>query len=289
MNAIFRTINLEITNEIDFIQSIRDNYQTAYDSIIEIGLPVKIRLHAQVTFDRPDDIDTTLTVWVSTIQQEILTAQSIHEAYNRMLIDQFNHSIDAAQMRGSGWITGTLNALELRLTKYNPIQGRSYLELPKEVYDKKAVINIRNSDNFCFAWCILAKLFPAKKNADRVSHYQPFTDKLNWNNIAFPVKLDDIDVFEEQNKGISVNVYYWDEVKKLVPLRISKYAPMFDNQKNHVDLLLITDPQNPLLQHYTLIHTMSCLISYTTKSTFTQRKPEAICSYCSRSWVEGNI
>ena len=36
---------------------------------------------------------------------------------------------------------------------------------------KKAIINIKNNDDKCFMWCVLAQLYPVAKNAERVSNY----------------------------------------------------------------------------------------------------------------------
>ena len=46
-------------------------------------------------------------------------------------------------------------------------------------------------------------------------HYKKLENKypnlLNFNNIPFPVKADDIEKFCEQNENISVNVFHYDE------------------------------------------------------------------------------
>ena len=38
----------------------------------------------------------------------------------------------------------------LEMVDYEPLGGSSYLDLPKDVYDSKAVINIKNEDQECF-------------------------------------------------------------------------------------------------------------------------------------------
>ena len=93
-------------------------------------------------------------------------------------------------------------------------------------------------------WCVLGKLFPAKVHAERISNYYSHVDKLNFDAIKFPVSIEDIDLFENLNPGISVNVYEWQEdtEEKLIPLRISKTAPSFrQDESKHVDTLIVTD------------------------------------------------
>ena len=37
--------------------------------------------------------------------------------------------------------------LELHTVSYKPLRGKTYIPLPKEVADKKAIINMQNKDN----------------------------------------------------------------------------------------------------------------------------------------------
>ena len=69
---------------------------------------------------------------------------------------------------GSNWIFNKVESLDIHTTKYDPIGGSSYMELPKELYLKKAIINIKNKDNECFRWCLLRHLNPVKKNQELI-------------------------------------------------------------------------------------------------------------------------
>ena len=89
--------------------------------------------------------------------------------------------------------------------KYLEYGGSSYLELEKWIALKHAIINIKNNDNECFKWSILAHLHPVEKNPQRVSNYKQYKDELNFDGINFPVKLSDIPKFEKLNK-MSINV-----------------------------------------------------------------------------------
>lgn len=263
---IFSTIQLTITDDRDIMESIINNYSLVADTLERKRLPVKIRVLAQVTFDKPEDPEQTLTVWVSSPQIEVLTMSHLQEAYKTTLIQRFQESAEKAQLEGSGWSVGLVERLELHVSKYNPIVGKSYLPLPKEVSDKKAVLNIKNTDDKCFMWCVLAKLHHKDSSVkpERVSHYREYVTDLNFTDIAFPVSLDSIDKFESQNKPVTVNVYEWHPVEKLLPLKISPNSPSFTDLTNHVDLLLITDSESKH-KHYTLIRNMSRLLGYTTK------------------------
>ena len=57
------------------------------------------------------------------------------------------------------------------LVKYDPMRASSYLPLPKEFKTKRGCVNIKNNDEKCFLWSILASLHPVqcRNHQDRVS------------------------------------------------------------------------------------------------------------------------
>ena len=76
---------------------------------------------------------------------------------------------------------------------------------------------------------------------------------LNWKGLKFPVKLSDINIFENHNSSISLNAFGY---KNLVyPLRINKHNYKRDST---VNLLLISDDTK---QHYCWIKDISKLLS----------------------------
>ncbi|KAK3731613.1 hypothetical protein QZH41_015864 [Actinostola sp. cb2023] len=158
----------------------------------------------------------------------------------------------ADQREGSSWILH----LDLNTAQYTPIKGSSYLPLPKQLKDKKAIVNIKNNDNKCFMWSVLAALHPVhwKDQPHRVTHYQPHLNKLNFDGIEFPVSISKMSKFEKQNK-ISVNVFGFEGA--LFPIHISK-----ERYSVHVNLLLHSLGQQ---RHYCLIRDLNRLLSSQTK------------------------
>lgn len=57
------------------------------------------------------------------------------------------------QEQNSGWALQKIMFLEVNKNKYEPMRASSYIALPKFIKSRKAVINIKNNDNACFAWC----------------------------------------------------------------------------------------------------------------------------------------
>ena len=136
------------------------------------------------------------------------------------------------QKEGSSWVLDEVLHMDLSMAHYKPMKGSSYIPLPKILQHKKAVINIKNSDDNCFMWSILASLHPVglRKKPERIHHYQPYKDELNFNGIEFPVTIDKIEKYERQN-NISVNVFDFEDV--LFPVHITK-----QRFETHVNLLL---------------------------------------------------
>ena len=54
----------------------------------------------------------------------------------------------------------------MNTAKYEPIRGSSYIETPKAIAGKQAIINPQNTDEMCFKWAVLAALHPDKQNAE---------------------------------------------------------------------------------------------------------------------------
>ena len=122
---------------------------------------------------------------------------------------------------GSGWVIKSVDKHEINISKYKPLRGSSYLPLSEKIKSKKATINIQNKkDDECFRWCHLAFLFPVKQDAERISKYKKYIDKVKYDKIDFPVKTKDIPKIENMN-DIKFNVFGVDDKQSIYPLYIS--------------------------------------------------------------------
>ena len=130
---------------------------------------------------------------------------------------------------------------------FKPRLARGFVEIPKELAAKKALVNVKNDDDKCFMWAVLSALFPAEKDAQRVTKYKEHVGKLDFTGISFPVKFNDIRRFERQN-NVSVNVYEY-EGGKVNPGLIST-----SKLGKHVNLLWIDE-------HYVWIKSLDRLIN----------------------------
>ena len=64
--------------------------------------------------------------------------------------------LDEIQLEGSGFQFQEIEEVILEIYKVRDIQASSYIELPGKYKDSKSIINIKNNDQYCFLWCILA-------------------------------------------------------------------------------------------------------------------------------------
>ena len=87
-------------------------------------------------------------------------------------------AIATYQREGSGWMLSEILHLDLNV----------------ELKNKKAIVNIKNYDNKCFMWSVLAALnpIPYSSKPERIHHYQPHVNKLNFDDVDFPVPISKI-------------------------------------------------------------------------------------------------
>ena len=77
------------------------------------------------------------------------------------------------------------------MVDYIPLKGNSYIELPKELRGKQAIINMKNTKyNECFKWAVTRALHPKVENPQRIDKdLRERANDLNWNGIEFPVSV----------------------------------------------------------------------------------------------------
>ncbi|GFR26220.1 uncharacterized protein TNCT_612361 [Trichonephila clavata] len=183
-------------------------------------------------------------------------------------------SCNEFENKGSGWEFQEVVKNKLKIAIYKPLAAASYIPLPPKLKNKKAILNIKNEDQRCFLWCVLAHLHPVEANANRVSTYLKFQNELCTKNLTFPTPLNQIECFEEKNK-ISINVFGFE--KEIFPLKIT--TKDFDK---HVNLLLISNQEK---RHYCLIKNFNRLLS-----DLTQHKSESFyCNYCLHRFVKKSV
>ena len=170
--------------------------------------------------------------------------------YNNIQPDTHNtliQKLDDEQLEGSGFVFQEIEEVILEIYKVNDIQASSWVELPGKHKDSKSIINIKNNDQYCFLWCVLAQLYPVEIHKDRISKYTIHLNKLNLKGLEFPMKVKDIPKFENLN-NLNINVFELTG-NVLTPVHVNK-----NYLQPQIDLFLYEN-------HYCLITRLHCLIN----------------------------
>ena len=185
----------------------------------------------------------------------ILENTDVDEVYNEM-VDEIEQSIQRVEnAEGSGWVFLKIKNLTLHTAKWDPLNAGSYIDLPANLKNKKAIINMKNKDNECFKWCVLRALNPVEKHKDRVDkNLISKQDTLNMKGIKYPVSLRDIDRFESLNPNISITVLGYNQDERVYPLKVSKYTGC----EHDITLMLLKDGEN---SHYCLVNNIRALLA----------------------------
>ena len=232
-------------------------------NIMNTNPNIKARLYLNCKMSRSDRDGLILIKRFSfhSVGYKIITeATDPHEIYNEMRdeIEEELQKIENAE--GSGWVFVEVENLTLHTDIWDPIKASSYIDLPEELKNKKALINMKNeNDHKCFLWCVLRALNPKDKNAERIDKdLKSKENTLNMSGITYPVNIkEDIKRFEKQNPDISISVLGYSKDEKIYPLRRSKYA-MKNKRKHNIVLLLIKDGDN---SHYCYVKNESALLA----------------------------
>ena len=189
------------------------------------------------------------------INTEGTNENEIYTTMTDTILERIANLINGSSGGGSGWIFYKIINLELQTANYRPLRGNTWIPLPKELADKKAIINMKNKDNKYFLHCVGRALNPKNDNSERVDkELMEKEDTLNMKGIQYPVNLKDISKFEKQNPEISITVLGFSEKDKVYPLRVSEHIYI---RKHNIILLLI---ERDGVKHYCLVKNSSRLL-----------------------------
>lgn len=257
----------------DFMSAIKHKILTLIKLQIEIFRAVKVNFELftiYTKYDVKDDVNVSSIKTFNT-KNGVLTEGSDLELIFSQIVDTLNIQSEEFQEKESGWAIEKLLFIEINFNKYNPMRGSSYIPLPQLIKQKRAVINVKNNDQACFAWSIMAAKYPNVDNSNRTTSYPHYTCEqfgLVLNNISFPTPLKEIPQFEILN-DLSINVYGLEDDQIVGPLYYTACK-----KENHVNLLLLVDGEN---SHYCWIKNLSALVG--TQLSKRQNK-KFICDGC---------
>ena len=172
----------------------------------------------------------------------ITSAAGIPAALQRCEDEILNRN--ANYMRNeSGLIIDEIMDCRLSVATYAPlISGSSYAKLPAFLLNKKAIVNVHNTDNRCFGYAIISCLKSDKayeKDRGQSKQYDKYFHMYGLDEVDYPVEIADIPALETKLK-LSINVFsfYDDDGRARYPVYVSER-----NQKDatEIDLLYWKD------------------------------------------------
>ena len=209
-------------------------------------------------------------------QQALLQPAEIEKT----LDEAFPHILGILEkwtQNGSGWTIDYISTLWLDIAKYRPLRGGSYIPLPAAVKNKKAVVNVKNKDDRCAVWTILAAIFPVAKNPQRPSKY-PQDHGFDFTGIDYPTPISQISRIEKQN-DLAINVFGWDNAHTCVIIhRLSDAA----QARTTVNMLLIEKAGK---LHYTWIKDLNRLLYDQSK----HRERKYFCERCLHGYTREDL
>ncbi len=187
---------------------------------------VKFYIAIEITFENSNG-DHIRRKFESSLRR-INTINQIEEKFQEQIDEIWEH-IDVFNAGGSGQAILRINVGYVNVARENPAyrsRGGSYIPKPEEFKNQKGVCNVKNKDNECFKWSVLACLHPQTKNGDLVSKYSKWKDELK-----FPSSYDSkagmssdskqITKFEELN-NLAVFIYSKNKKNGVFPIRSSQ-------------------------------------------------------------------
>ena len=163
------------------------------------------------------------------------------------LLQRYQEGLEE-KMKGSDFAFDSVDALYYDLNKISLNRGKSYIDSPEWLKNKKATINPQNKkDDKCFQYVLTVTLNyqNIKNNPERVSKIKPFIDQYNWSEIDFPSHRKDWKKFESNNKSVGLDILY-------IPHNTEEIRHAYKSKdklkrENQLILLMVTDGGNGII------------------------------------------
>ena len=269
-------------NGIDGIdaRSFLDNVRENITRVLRENRGIKVKLILHCYMERPINLGETI-IRPAPFQSYIhinLDGTDEDDIYI-IMTERILEVMATFQSMGSGWRLYSIDKLELHTVRYNPARGETWLPLPKELANKKAIINMKNTDNKCFLWCVLRALNLCEKDPQRIDKkLKEKENTLNMEGIEYPVTLKDINKFENQNPTICITVFGYNG-KNVYPLKNSDNT----DRKHKIVLMLI---EKDGVKHYCLVKNVNRLLS---SQVSNHKEKHHFCLRCLNAWTHKSL
>ena len=263
---------------LSFLEGVRPQIrQKLTEEILDLeGVKFQIALNIHLRKTRSDGGEEYDNPTFRYKQQALLRVADIEKA----LDEAFPYILKILEkwtQNGSGWTVDYISTLWLDIAKYQPLRGGSYIPLPAAVKNKKAVVNVKNTDDRCLRWALRSAMFPVAKGEHnyRPTKY-PEEDGLDFTGIDTPTPISQISKVEKQN-DLAINVFGWDGACVIIHRLSDRACPA-----ERINLLLIEKADK---FHYTWIKNLNRLLYDQSK----HRERKHFCKRCLHGYTREDL
>jgi hypothetical protein len=175
---------------------------------------LKVYIDVQITYCNAKNQDDVFNVALRSKVKYVLVGSDLKENILSIL-DQIKDRNANSIRNKSGAVIKSVDKATLNYARYNALRGASFVELPEAIKRKKAVINVKNTDNRCFGYAILACKYANdayEKNRSEPKQYDKHFIGENLADLDYPVKLADLEKIERELRlPINVVSFYDDK------------------------------------------------------------------------------
>ncbi|KAK3753831.1 hypothetical protein RRG08_006222 [Elysia crispata] len=183
----------QVTDPRTFLEIVEPKIREKLEKELRVlrgGLKFQLALKVELVKVNPDGseeyFEPVLRHRQETVLQENEITAALEETFPRL-----QETLEKLTQRGSGWAVVQVRKLWLDIARYQPLRGGSYIPLPPEVKNKKAVVNVKNKDDHCLRWALRSALFQAADHPYRPAKY-PTADGLDFTGIDTPTLISQI-------------------------------------------------------------------------------------------------
>ena len=175
--------------------------------ITQTALKIQLTIAINRVRSKPGSDETRIMHTKSYNVEIMMGSQTdeIIEGLFRSLLQRYQERLEES-MRGSGFIFYSIDAPYYDLNKVSLSRGRSYIDSPEWLKNKKATTNPKNNDDKCFQYALTVALNykQIKSQPERISNIKPFFDQYNWKEIDFPLYKNQLPLYKNQNQLLSI-------------------------------------------------------------------------------------
>lgn len=214
-----------------FLQSMRLQVQVALGRILKRHLNIKYWFAVDLTYEKINHAEDQVARDVKAVLNSGAIALLRLPEFENCWVETCDRILNKSAnfiRETSGLVVKQINAGHLGVSIFSPLRvGSRFCELPEFLKRKKAIVNVKNRDNRCFGYSVLACLCSDLPgfgvHAERPQKYEQYFERFGLDTVQYPVLLEDIPEIEQRLKlNVNVFTFFDDEGRGRIPQYLGK-------------------------------------------------------------------